>query len=99
MHRKKCNRREKLHSPQLSISQEVLVRFTEGDADQPVVVGALFNGRGEGGISPTPGGAAAPTSDAQALYAQAHDGAPSAQANLAAGLGGGHAPAWHAALY
>ncbi len=33
-------------------------KFVDLDVDQPVIVGALFaNGRGDGGIAPTPGGA------------------------------------------
>uniref|UniRef100_UPI001178A152 type VI secretion system Vgr family protein n=1 Tax=Alcaligenes xylosoxydans xylosoxydans TaxID=85698 RepID=UPI001178A152 len=38
------------------IGQEVLVRFLDDDVDQPIVVGALYNGRGEGGTPATPGG-------------------------------------------
>ena len=74
------------------IGQEVLVKFQEDDIDQPVVIGALYNGQGEAGIAPTPGGqGAAGAGDAAALYKQGTDSAGSAQGNLA----GGHSPAWH----
>ncbi|WP_307646279.1 type VI secretion system Vgr family protein [Variovorax boronicumulans] len=79
------------------IGQEVLVKFVDLDVDQPVIVGALYNGRGDGGIEPTPGGASrnqegsASQGQQSDVFAQARNGSPSAQANLAAG----HAPAWH----
>ena len=74
------------------IGQEVLVRFLDEDIDQPLVVGALYNGRGEGGIPSTPGGRAGEPMNTE-VYAAAIDGKPSAQANLASG----NAPAWHGA--
>jgi uncharacterized protein involved in type VI secretion and phage assembly len=74
------------------IGQEVLVKFSEDDIDQPVVIGALYNGQGEAGVAPTPGGqGAAGEGDATALYKQGNDSAGSAQGNTA----GGHGPAWH----
>lgn len=74
------------------IGQEVLVRFLDEDIDQPLIVGALYNGRGEGGIPATPGGRAGEPMNTE-VYAAATDGKPSAQANLASG----NAPAWHGA--
>ncbi|MEM5278485.1 contractile injection system protein, VgrG/Pvc8 family [Cupriavidus taiwanensis] len=79
------------------IGQEVLVKFADNDIDQPFVIGALYNGQGEAGIAPTPGGksmAATTLSqpyDASGLYAMGSDSQPSAQGNLA----GGNSPAWH----
>lgn len=75
------------------IGQEVLVQFIENDIDRPLIVGALYNGQGEGGTTPTPGGAAAASDLAATLFGQAADHAPSAQGNLAAG----NAPVWHGA--
>lgn len=74
------------------IGQEVLVQFLENDIDRPLVVGALYNGQGEGGEPPTPGGLRERDADS-ALFEQAHDHAVSAQGNLA----GGNAPLWHGA--
>jgi Rhs element Vgr protein len=74
------------------IGQEVLVQFLENDIDRPVIVGALYNGLGEGGIAPTPGGQAASESPASP-FEPAHDHFPSAQGNLA----GGNSPVWHGA--
>ena len=73
------------------IGQEVLVQFIENDIDRPIIVGALYNGQGESGIAPTPGGATA--QQASDHFGQAHDHATSAQGNLV----GGHAPVWHGA--
>ena len=52
------------------IGQEVLVQFLENDIDRPIIVGALYNGRGEGGDGNFP---------------PAHDHGPSAQGNVMAG--------------
>ncbi|KQV80592.1 rhs element Vgr protein [Massilia sp. Root351] len=75
------------------IGQEVLVQFLENDIDRPIIVGALYNGQGEGGQAPTPGGKPAAAAGAAGLFGRAHDHAPSAQGNLA----NGHAPLWHGA--
>jgi Rhs element Vgr protein len=74
------------------IGQEVLVQFLENDIDRPIIVGALYNGRGEGGIVPTPGGQVVAESDVS-CFESAHDHARSAQGNLA----GGNSPVWHGA--
>lgn len=74
------------------VGQEVLVDFFDADMAHPVVVGALYNGQGEAGEPPTPGGAPART-DRRALAAST-DHRAAAQGNLVAG---GHSPAWHGA--
>jgi type VI secretion system secreted protein VgrG len=74
------------------ISQEVLVKFLDGNIDRPIIVGALYNGQGEGGLAPTPGGNAGGESQAS-RFNPAHDHGPSAQGNVA----GGNSPAWHGA--
>ncbi|SPS00192.1 type VI secretion system Vgr family protein [Cupriavidus taiwanensis] len=79
------------------IGQEVLVKFADDDIDQPFVIGALYNGQGEAGIAPTPGGKSMSGTtfsqpyDASGIYAMGSDSQPSAQGNLA----GGNSPAWH----
>jgi type VI secretion system secreted protein VgrG len=74
------------------IGQEVLVQFLENDIDRPIIVGALYNGQGEGGIAPTPGGRR-DTGDRSAVFKSANDHSPSAQGNLV----GGNSPVWHGA--
>ncbi|KRB83696.1 type VI secretion system Vgr family protein [Duganella sp. Root198D2] len=73
------------------IGQEVLVQFLENDIDRPLVISALYNGQGEGGVPHTPGGEA--REQGADAFGQAHDHAVSGQGNLA----GGHSPAWHGA--
>ncbi|MDN2670589.1 type VI secretion system Vgr family protein [Janthinobacterium sp. SUN026] len=81
------------------IGQEVLVQFLENDIDRPIIVGALYNGQGEGGVAPSPGGVAPSPggitdkpADAS-VFEPARDHAPSAQGNVA----GGNSPVWHGA--
>jgi Rhs element Vgr protein len=74
------------------IGQEVFVQFIENDIDRPIIVGALYNGQGEGGIAPTPGGQA-DGEDQSARFEAAHDHATSGQGNIA----GGNSPLWHGA--
>ncbi|MDO8050436.1 type VI secretion system Vgr family protein [Janthinobacterium sp. SUN211] len=74
------------------IGQEVLVQFLENDIDRPIIVGALYNGQGEGGVAPSPGGITDKPADAR-VFEPARDHAPSAQGNMA----GGNSPVWHGA--
>lgn len=74
------------------IGQEVLVQFLENDIDRPIIVGALYNGQGEGGIAPTPGGQRS-ANRSPSPFERAHDQARSGQGNLA----GGNSPVWHGA--
>jgi uncharacterized protein involved in type VI secretion and phage assembly len=73
------------------IGQEVMVQFIENDIDRPLIVGALYNGQGEGGVTPTPGGD--PRAAADDPFKAAYDHRPSGQGNLA----GGNSPVWHGA--
>jgi uncharacterized protein involved in type VI secretion and phage assembly len=73
------------------IGQEVLVQFIENDIDRPIIIGALYNGQGEGGIAPTPG--AQSSGGEETRFQPAADHTPSAQGNLA----GGNSPLWHGA--
>ena len=74
------------------IGQEVLVKFIEGDIDRPIIIGALYNGQGEGGAPPTPGGVVDRAADS-AVFELANDSRVSGQGNLT----GGNSPAWHGA--
>lgn len=74
------------------IGQEVLVQFIENDIDRPIIIGALYNGQGEGGVTPTPGAQSAGAEGAS-RFQPAGDHAPSGQGNLA----GGNSPLWHGA--
>jgi len=74
------------------IGQEVLVQFLENDIDRPVIVGALYNGQGEGGVMPTPGGERVAQGKVTP-FERANDHARSGQGNLA----GGNSPVWHGA--
>ncbi|MCW7538914.1 type VI secretion system tip protein VgrG [Aquabacterium sp. A7-Y] len=71
------------------IGQEVVVIFEESDIDRPLVVGAVYNGKGEGGVPATPGGAMVETDTR--VFTRSTDHLPSGQADLAAG----NSPAWH----
>jgi type VI secretion system secreted protein VgrG len=74
------------------IGQEVLVQFLEGDINRPLVIGALYNGQGEGGLPPTPGGQIGQPAEL-GVYQPAFDHRVAAQGNTA----GGHSPVWHGA--
>ena len=72
------------------IGQEVLIDFLGGDIDRPVLLGALYNGQGEGGVTATPGGQGQ-AEDGNPLFDPATDHHPSGQGNTT----GGNSPAWH----
>ncbi len=74
------------------IGQEVLCQFLEGNIDRPVIIGALYNGQGEGGVTPTPGGQAGAEGKGS-QFGPARDHAVSGQGNIA----GGNSPTWHGA--
>jgi len=74
------------------IGQEVLVTFLENNIDRPLILGALYNGQGEGGQLPTPGGRSNQVADL-GVFGHASDHAIGAQGNLA----GGNSPHWHGA--
>jgi type VI secretion system secreted protein VgrG len=71
------------------IGQEVLIDFFNGDIERPFVMGTLYNGKGEGGIPATPGGAQGESDTS--VFDQSTDHRPSGQGNLS----GGNSPAWH----
>ncbi|PWF47772.1 type VI secretion system Vgr family protein [Massilia glaciei] len=75
------------------IGTEVLVKFLEGNIDRPIIVGALYNGLGEGGVAPTPGGKVRKKPSEASRFHPAHDHMASGQANMA----GGNSPVWHGA--
>lgn len=74
------------------VGQQVLVDFMDGVIERPLVIAALYNGQGEAGVAPTPGGVGV-QSDLSALSSSS-DHRPGAQGNL---IGTGHSPAWHGA--
>jgi type VI secretion system secreted protein VgrG len=72
------------------IGQEVLVTFLENNIDRPLILGALYNGQGEGGQLPTTGGRSDQEADL-GVFGHASDHTIGAQGNLA----GGNSPHWH----
>ncbi len=71
------------------LGQQVLMDCVNGDLEQPVVLGAVYDDRGEGALAATPGGEAGNTD--RSAFGRRANHLPSAQANLT----GGHAPARH----
>jgi type VI secretion system VgrG family protein len=72
------------------IGQEVHVMFMEDNIDRPVIVGALYNGQGEGGNYATPGGKFVRKHQYD-LFAGSLDHRYYAQGNVV----GANSPAWH----
>ncbi|MCH2218834.1 MAG: phage baseplate assembly protein V, partial [Dechloromonas sp.] len=79
------------------IGQEVLVGFLCNDIDQPIVLGALYNGQGEAGVMPTPGGKAAGSSTSSGKAAGSQPGGKSADSASSSGRARGCAAASHSA--
>jgi uncharacterized protein involved in type VI secretion and phage assembly len=77
------------------LGQQVLLDFVNQDLEQPIVVGSLYDGRGEGALPATPGGASGQQD--RRPFALSQDQRPAAQGNLSGGAVGGHSPAWHGA--
>ncbi|MCW7536723.1 type VI secretion system tip protein VgrG [Aquabacterium sp. A7-Y] len=73
------------------IGQEVVIDFEESDIDRPFVLTAVYNGKGEGGVPATPGGAGADSDTS--VFTQSNDHQPGGQGNLS----GGNSPPWHGA--
>jgi type VI secretion system secreted protein VgrG len=73
------------------IGQQVLVDFLDGNIERPLVLGSLYDGRGEGAVPTTPGGKTAEQD--RSAFKDSSDHRPGAQANQTAG----HSPAWHGA--
>ena len=77
------------------LGQAVLVDFVDGVVERPIVIAALYNGQGEAGTRPTPGGTSVRAEPVEAsALAHSSDHRPSAQGNR---IGAGHSPAWHGA--
>jgi type VI secretion system secreted protein VgrG len=72
------------------IGQEVHVMFMEDNIDRPVIVGALYNGQGEGGNYATPGGKFVRKHQYD-LFAGSLDHRYFAQGNVV----GANSPVWH----
>lgn len=73
------------------VGQRVLVGLLDGDPERMVVLAGVHDGIGEGGVEPTPGGAAAVP---RPPLPAGSDHQPAGQGNCIAGA---HAPPWHGA--